>query len=106
MAEPLPRNLDDATDEGPAVTPSRHGMRRVSMSLVSVPEGDSRKLNLHAIEGMAVALLLDQPLPPVELLMRSDGHFELSDGRQRFVAHLIAGRSHIDAEIVGRVSER
>jgi hypothetical protein len=74
-----------------------HGMRRVSISLVSVPADEGRKLNLRAIEGMAVALLLEQALPPVELLIRSDGHYDLCDGRHRFVAYLLAGRAHIDA---------
>lgn len=79
-----------------------HGaqMRRVSISLVSVPEDEGHKLNLHAVEGMAVALLLDQTLPPIKLLARADGHYDLCDGRHRFVAHLLAGRAHIDAEIV------
>jgi ParB-like chromosome segregation protein Spo0J len=71
----------------------------VSISLISVPEDEGHRLSVRTIESMAVALMLEQPLPPVKLLPRADGHYDLADGRHRFVAYLLAGHARIAAEV-------
>lgn len=72
----------------------------VSISLISVPEDEGHSLNLRIVEGMAVALMLGQPLPPVKLLARGDGYYDLIDGRHRFVAELLTGHARISAEVM------